>query len=58
MTNIKGLVLGIVLLGMSGLNLYLPNVGNDFDFFRIGFSFVAFALGWCLIIKWSAKFSD
>lgn len=47
----KALLLGIFLLVVSGANVYLPNVGNLFDVWRIGFTLVTFVLGWALIIK-------
>lgn len=47
----KTLIVGIALLTISGLNVYLPEVGNLFDVWRIVFSIVTFAVGCGISIR-------
>ena len=54
----KNIIIGIVLLGLSGLNVYLPNVGNLFDIWRLAFSGVAFAFGWFVLSFGLADLQD
>lgn len=46
----KQLVTGVTLLVVSGLNVYLPSVGNMFDTWRVWFSFFAFLVGFGFLI--------
>lgn len=46
----KRFITGIVLLAISGINVYLPAVGNLFDTWRIGVALIAFTVGTILTI--------
>lgn len=45
------IIIGILLLVLSGINVSLPDVGNLFDIWRILFSIVAFSFGWWFLLK-------
>jgi hypothetical protein len=48
----KNLVIGLVILTLSGLNVYLPEVGNIFDYWRVFFSIVSFVVGWGALVAY------
>lgn len=47
----KKIIVGAVLLGISGLNVYLPSVGNLFDVWRIAGSIVLFGFGMFMLTE-------
>lgn len=46
----KRFITGIALLAISGIDVYLPNVGNLFDAWRVGVALIAFSVGAVLTI--------
>ena len=57
----KKIAVGITLLalsGLTGLNFYLPNVGNAFDVWRVWFTVVAFSVSWVVLITGIFEYTD
>lgn len=48
--NYKKLSVSAILLTISGVNVYLPDVGNLFDVWRFAFSVCLFTIGILVLI--------